>query len=117
MANSAQITNHIQNQPNPREAEYDIFRRSRYFVAQRPASPDITITTDGYFHGRVVVPGPLADDRYSVLLDANDFEIMTSQLYIRFTDNKTTDGADEDVRRAFYTVMTDEEANEYEDAL
>lgn len=117
MANSAQITAHVQAQPNPREAEYDIYKRSRYFIAQRPATPDFTETMDGYYLGRMVVPGPMADSRFSTLLDINDFDIVTSQLHIRFIDNHTTDGADEDVRRALYTVMTDEEADAYEAAL
>ena len=117
MANSAQITSYIREQPNTAEAEYNIFIKSRYFVAQRPATPDSQVTTDGYYLGRVVVPGPMADKRYSYLVSGNDFEVMRTQLYIRFVDNNTTDGADEDVRRAMYTVMTDDEADIYEDAL
>lgn len=117
MANSTQITAHVQTQPNPAEAEYDLFRKTRYFVAQRPATPDVQRTTDGYYLGRTVVPGPLADKRYSYIVSVNDFEMMRSQLYIRFVDNNTTDGADEDVRRAMYTIMTDDEADIYEAAL
>jgi hypothetical protein len=117
MANSDQITAHVQKDPNPRQAEYDIFIKSRYFVAQRPAAPEVTVTTDGYFRGRVVVPGPKADRRFSYIVNANDFELMTQQLYIRFTNSNTTDGADDIVRAALHTVMTDGEADEYEAAL
>lgn len=117
MVTSAQITRKINNTPNPEEAEYKLWKKARYLVAQEPASADYTETTIGYFRGRHVMPGPMADGSLTPKLREVDFQVIKNQYYIRFTDNITTESADQSVGRAIYTIMTDSEADEYEAKL
>lgn len=122
MVTSTYLTQTINQQPNPMEAYFNIWMKTRYLVAQKPAAADYGGTKPGYFNGKVVIPGPkynpkLSDGLGIPHLTMNDFQIMTNKYFIRFVDNKTTDGAGEEVSRALYTVMSDEEADSYENKL
>lgn len=122
MATSTQLTNMFNQQPNPMEAMFKTWIRTRYLVAQLPAADDYDETIPGYFNGRVVIPGPKANPKLSDMLGfkalkMHDFQAMMHRHHIRFIDNRTTDNADASVRRALYTVMTNEEADSYERKL
>lgn len=113
MADSSSITRVIANSPNPREAEFEIFKKTRYFIAQFPAMEGDTTTCNGYYNGCVVIPGPKAH-RAAGVVGGNDFNIMRNTYHIRFVDNNTTDGADERVRKAIFRPMTKAEADDYD---
>lgn len=119
---STQLTQKVNQQANPIEATFNIWLQTRYLVAQKPAASDYTETKPGYYQGRYVIPGPKYDPKLSnglaiPHLTINDFQLMMNQYYIRFVDNKTTDGAGEEVSRALFTVMGTEEADAYESKL
>lgn len=117
MATSTQITNKILASSNPKAFKQQMWERTRYLVAQQPASDDYADTLQGYYKGKVVVPGPLANPRVSETLSVFDLDIIEDQYFIRFTDNATTSSAEESVVKALYTIMSDNEANEYEAVL
>lgn len=122
MPTSTQITNELNKKHDPIAAEYALWKKTRYLVAQQPASPDYRETKIGYFEGRVVIPGPKYNPKLSDGLEfetptINDFQIMKNRHFIRFVDNRTTPDAGEDVSRALYTVMSPSEADAYEKAL
>lgn len=117
MATSSQLTRYCSTQPNAAESEWELWVKTRYLVAQVPTSEDFTETTDGYYLGRVVVPGPLADPEFSTIANVNDFTYIRNQLYIRFIDSNTTTGADAHIGQALFTIMTKDEADAYESAL
>ena len=117
MATSTQITNKILSSANPRVAEQLIWEKTRYLVAQIPASQDSDVTQQGYYKGRVVIPGPKANPEVSEVLMDTDLQTLKDNYFIRFTDNNTTSSAEESVVRALYTIMSDSEASEYEDVL
>ncbi len=114
---SGQITEGLKRSTNVIADKQKIFESTRYFVAQRPASNDFIETCDGYFRGHKVIPGPKANPALSPLLNVRDITVLEQVHFIRFVDNLTTDGADEDTRRALFTIMTDDEADEYERKL
>lgn len=113
MANSTQITRKVLAQADPKAAEYNIWKRTRYFIAQEVAWDGDTTTMSGYYHGHTVVPGPKAH-RLAGVVANNDYHTFRNVYYIRFIDNATTDGADDMVRRAVYRPMTNQEADDYE---
>ncbi len=122
MATSTQVTNLINQQANPEEAEYKVWKKTRYLVAQRPAADDYKETKQGYYNGKVVIPGPLYNPKLSEGLEfghasLRDFQIMKSRHFIRFVDNRTTDDADETIGKALYTPMDKHEADDYESQL
>lgn len=122
MVTSTQLTNKINNSPDPLVAEFNIWKNTRYLVSQSPASSDYSETVPGYFEGRFVIPGPkcnvkLSDGLGIPTLTINDFQNMKNQYFIRFTDNATTDNASEDIQRAIFTVMSNDEADRYEKEL
>lgn len=122
MVTSTQLTEKINQQANPMEAMFNMWLKTRYLVAQLPAAADYNETVPGYFHGKYVIPGPKADPKLSTTLGIphttiNDFQTMMNQYYIRFVDNKTTEDAGEDVRRALFTIMSNEDADSYESKL
>lgn len=117
MPTSAQITQRIMSSPNPLAAEQKIWERSRYLVAQNPASPDDNTTKEGYYQGRTVVPGPKANPELTSVLSVHDWAVVKHEFYIRFIDSNTTSGAADNVSAALYTVMSDAEANDYEKHL
>lgn len=114
---SGQITQEVLKQPNPQEAKALMWKKTRYLVAQKAASDDFTETTDGYYKGRVVMPGPRADPRFGVMSNVDNLDIIESMYYIRFIDSNTTDGADASVGAAIFTIMSPLEADEYEAVL
>ena len=112
----------LMNHPNPREAMFKMWKKTRYLVAQEPAASDYSETKPGYYKGRVVIPGPQANPKLSATMEfgsanVRDFEQMMNRHHIRFVDNMTTDNADESVKRALFTVMDASEANDYEAKL
>lgn len=117
MPTSTQLTEMILRSPNPKAAMHKLWDRTRYLVAQRPATEKDTTTKEGYYNGRVVVPGPLADPTISAVLTNTDLDIVMNQFFIRFVDNSVSAGAEESVVQALYTIMSDAEANEYEAQL
>lgn len=119
---STQLTDRINKQASPMVAMFKLWLKTRYLVAQKPAAADNSETSPGYFNGRYVIPGPLANLKLSAKLGIphltiNDFQTMMNQYYIRFVDNKTTEGADMSVRAALYTIMSEDEADSYETKL
>ncbi len=114
---SGQITRRLQQSTNPGADKQKLFEQTRYFVAQRPAADDFADTIDGYYKGRKVIPGPKANQRLTSVLNVSDVRLMEQTHFIRFVDNKTTDGADDGVREALFTMMSPAEADEYEAAL
>lgn len=116
MPTSGQITAKIKSSENPHNTESELWAKTRYLVAQKPASSS-TITTDGYYKGRHVIAGVKADPTLSPLLKDQSYESIKHKYYIRFTDNLTTDNADETIGQALYTIMDNTQADEYEDAL
>lgn len=117
MANSSQITDRILRDPNPAEAKAKIWAATRYLVAQKPAADNYSTTTEGYYKGKVVIPGPKANPKYGVIADVQDLDLMEQRHYIRFFDTATTEGAQADIGQALYTIMTSQEADEYEAVL
>lgn len=122
MVSSSQITHKLKQQPNPAAAEFKIWQKTRYLVAQIPASPDFTGTKISYYKGCMVIPGPKANPEVSDVLGVKhltmrDFQILKSLHFIRFVDNKTTADAGNEVTQALYTVMADSDADQYEKKL
>jgi len=112
-ATSSQITKMLLESPNPLEAEKKIWENSRYLIAQFPAYKGDNTTANGYYNGHVVVPGPRAH-RLAGSLSGGDWSYIKSVYRSRFVDNNTTDGADEEIRRALFRPMTNNEADDYE---
>lgn len=114
---STQITEKLRHATNVTEEKQKMFEKVRYFVAQKPAANDFAETIDGFYKGHKVIPGPLANPELGPMLNVTDIRLLESRYFIRFVDNLTTDDADDDVRMALYTIMSDSEANEYEAKL
>lgn len=117
MPTSTQLTNAINQSPNPAQAEQEIWEKTRYLVAQKPAAEGETITMPGYYNGKVVIPGPKADSSISEVLNDNDLNRLKAIHFIRFVDNNTTENASAEMRQALYTVMSKAEADDYEKQL
>lgn len=117
MASSAQITEAINNSPNPEAMKHKFWMKTRYLVAQKPAVAAISVTKPGYYKGRVVIPGPQANPKLSEVLDTHDLNILENQHFIRFVDNKVTETASDDIVQGLYTIMSKAEADEYEHEL
>jgi len=117
MPTSAQITAKVMSSSNPRAAMAKLWERTRYLVAQVPASENDNTTKEGYYNGRTVVPGPKANGKLTAKLTVHDLNYVTDELYIRFIDSNTTSGAPANVSQALYTVMSDAEADDYEKHL
>lgn len=117
MAHSSQITQQVVNSPNPNEMMFKIWEQTRYLVSQKPAADDYLETTDGYYLGRAVIPGPKAEPRFGMIANVNDYDLIRHQYYIRFIDSATTDNAENSISEALFTVMTPSEADEYEAVL
>ena len=116
-ATSGQLTNLVKKQADPEAYERKLWMAARYLVAQKPASPSSSVTKSGYFHGCHVIPGPKADPRVSGTLAIQEYDLIKHQYFIRFTDNITTDNAQNDIGQAIYTLMDNNQADEYEAAL
>lgn len=114
---STQLTEQLRHSTNVVEDKQKMFNSVRYFVAQKPAAVDFAETTDGFYKGHKVIPGPKANPNLGPVLNVTDIRLLESQYFIRFVDNATTDDADDDVRMALFTIMSDTEANEYEAKL
>lgn len=114
---SGQITEGLKRSTNILADKQKLFQDARYFVAQKPAAEDFSETCDGYYRGHKVIPGPKANPKLSPILNVRDIRIAEQVHFIRFVDNLTTDGADEDTRRALFTIMDKHEADEYEAVL
>lgn len=114
---SAQLTERLRHSNNVTEDKQKLFENTRYFVAQRPASNDFSETIDGYYKGRKVIPGPKANPGLSPILNVWDIKILEAQYFIRFVDDQVTMGADDELKEALFTIMTDSEADEYEAVL
>lgn len=95
----------------------ELFENTRYFVAQKPAVDDFNETIQGYYNGRKVIPGPLANPVVSPVLNVRDVRLLESKYFIRFVDNATTADADPDIKAALFTIMDNHEADEYEKTL
>lgn len=114
---STQLTERLRQSLNPTADKQKLYESVRYFVAQKPAANDFSDTVDGFYKGHKVIPGPKADVTLGVVLNVTDIRLLESQYFIRFVDNATTEDADDDVRMALFTIMSDSEADEYEAAL
>lgn len=122
MVSSTQLTDLANRSGNPAEFEFNLWRKTRYLMAQEPAAKDFTDTVPGHYKGRTVIPGPLANEKLAGLLGfptltISDYQIMRNRFHIRFIDNRTTDGADDSIRKANYTIMSKAEADDYEAEL
>jgi len=116
MPTSSQITAKANAQPNPEAWEAKLYEKSRYLVAQKPAS-SVSVTKDGFYEGKVVIPGPKANPKLSAVPANTNYLLLKQVHYIRITDDKTTQDADSSVGMSLYTVMTDEQADHYEAEL
>jgi len=114
MATSSQLTDFIRDQKNPKESKFDLWDRCRYLVAQRPIDDTIDVSNIQYYLGRRVIPGPKANERFGVLVDVDDLDVIEQQYYIRWTDSNTTANADLHIGQALFTIMTTQEADAYE---
>lgn len=114
---STQLTERLRRSVNVLEDKQKLFENAQYFVSQTPASENFYETRDGYFRGHKVIPGPKADPKVSPVLNVMDIRYAEQQYFIRFVDNLTTDNADDSVRKAIFTIMTPDEAREYEKYL
>ena len=114
---STQITEQLRQSTNVVADKQKMFEKVRYFVAQKPAAVDFSDTIDGFYKGHKVIPGPKANPTLGPILNVTDIRLLEAQYFIRFVDNQTTDDADDDVRMALFTIMSDSEANEYEARL
>lgn len=114
---SGQLTERLRHSQNVVADKQKLFDNTRYFVAQRPASNDFSDTIEGYYKGHAVIPGPKADPKLTPILNVWDIRILESQYFIRFVDDQVTAGADDELKEALFTIMTDAEADEYEKEL
>lgn len=114
---SGQLTEKLKKSHNVLAEKQKMFDNVRYFVAQRPVTNDFTETCDGYYRGHKVIPGPKANPDVSSVIDVRDITILESQHFIRFVDDLVTEGADDHLREAIFTIMTKTEADEYEAKL
>lgn len=120
---STQITAQLNQDVNPEHKEYELFLNCRYLVSHVPADTNYSDTNTEYFNGKHVIPGPKADPKLMPPLSlpdnftVDDFKYLKTTMHIRFTDYTHTSGAEVDVRRSIYTLMTNQEAEHYEKIL
>lgn len=114
---SGQLTERLRHSQNVIADKQKLFENTRYFVAQRPSSNDFSDTIEGYYKGCKVIPGPKADPTLTPILNVWDIRILEAQYFIRFVDDQVTAGADDELKEALFTIMTDTEADEYEAEL
>lgn len=114
---SGQLTERLRHSTNVIADKQKLFENTRYFVAQRPATNSFSETIEGYYKGHAVIPGPKADPRLTPILNVWDIKILEAQYFIRFVDDQVTAGADDELKEALFTIMTDTEADEYEAEL
>lgn len=114
---SGQLTERLRRSNNVLADKQELFEKTRYFVAQRPATNSFSGTIEGYYKGCKVIPGPKANPRLSPILNVWDIKILEAQYFIRFVDDQVTAGADDELKEALFTIMTDTEADEYEAEL
>lgn len=114
---SGQLTERLSHSNNVDADKQKMFENTRYFVAQRPATNSFIDTIEGYYKGHKVIPGPKANPKLSPILNVRDIRILESRYFIRFVDDQVTNGADDELKEALFTIMTDTEADEYEDVL
>lgn len=111
---SGQLTERLRHSNNVTEDKQKLFENTRYFVAQRPSTNSFSETIEGYYKGHKVIPGPKADPSITPILNVWDIKILEAQYFIRFVDDQVTAGADDELKEALFTIMTDTEADEYE---
>lgn len=114
---SGQLTERLRHSNNVTADKQALFENTRYFIAQRPATNSFTDTIEGYYKGHAVIPGPKADPTLTPILNVWDIKILEAQYFIRFVDDQVTAGADDELKEALFTIMTDTEADEYEAEL
>ena len=117
MITSSQITAQCLGQPNPQQAEAQVWENTRYLMAHVAAAPDYDVTDSQHYNGHKVVPGPKSDAKLVAPLSTWDLDVLKNQHAIRFTDNITTQGADHETVRANYGVMSNAEADDFEKRL
>lgn len=117
MISSSAITAQCLSRPNPAEAEAKVWANTRYLIAQRVAHPDFQLTDEQHYNGHVVIPGPRCNPELVAPLANTDLNYIKNVQAIRFTDNVTTAGADQDIVMANFGLMTDAEADDYERQL
>lgn len=114
---SGQLTERLRRSNNVLAEKQELFENTRYFVAQVPATNSFSGTIEGYYKGCKVIPGPKANPKLSPILNVRDIKILEAQYFIRFVDDQVTAGADDELKDALFTIMTDMEADEYEEEL
>lgn len=117
MISSSAITAQCLSHPNPAQAEATIWENTRYLIAQRVAHPDHRLTDEQHYNGYVVIPGPKCNPELVAPLANTDLNHLKNVHAIRFTDNVTTAGADQDIAMANFGVMTTAEADDFEGQL
>lgn len=117
MISSSALTAQCLSRPNPAEAESVIWENTRYLIAQRVAHPDYRGTDEQHYNGYVVVPGPKCNPDLVAPLANTDLNHLKNVHAIRFTDNVTTSGADQDIVMANFGLMTNAEADDFEHQL
>ena len=115
MPHSSQLTERILQAPNPIQMRDEIWKQTRYLIAQKPKTEDYSGTDTEHYLGRQVLPGPAADPSIIGLIDGcENMDNMEAKYGITFIDFKTTEGADVNVVSAPYTVMSNAEADSFE---
>ena len=115
MAHSSQITNLILTSVDPLAERDRIWKKTRYLVAQKVKTEEFSGTDQDHYRGHHVLPGPAADPSICGMIEGiENVDLMESKHGITFVDFKTTEGADTDVVSAPYTVMSDPEADDFE---
>lgn len=96
------------------QKKQEIFDKSRYLIAQKPADDKCMDTKPGYYKGRKVLHTYNADPIFGMRLNVRDIRLLERKYFIRFVDNATTEGADDSIRMALFTRMSDADADDYE---
>jgi len=111
------ITQKINGSVNPEETKQKIWESCRYLMTVERPVLSYDETTDEYYKGHKVIPGPKADGELVAKLDENDLDILENQYFIRFWNNAVSDNAGEDIAQGLYGVMDKTEADDYEKIL
>ena len=114
MAHSNAVTAAILASPDPVAARNEMWARCRYLVAQQVKTETWSGTDQEHYIGRAIVPGPKADPQLVPLMAEQDPDVLQNKYGITFVDFTTTEGADNSVVSAPYTIMSNAEADDYE---
>lgn len=116
MSTSAQLTQDIIQSNDSKARMRELFLNARYFISQT-ATGDADVTRLGWYQGRIVYHANRAHNNFPKMEHINRPEHVLDVYHITFIDYEGTDDANDEMVKANYTIMSDEDADAYEAAI